>query len=186
MLKNTFKIKELSQISLLADPLKLRLLQSFAEHPKTTGHVARELGANVTKLYRHVDALHAAGLIEITSEKQKRGTVERTFRAVANRFEADPALFTNDTSSDAVSGIRDLLRAGEDNILAALARSDEEGAHEPLVIHLRGKATTARLAELRRSLEEWIASAQADEAQDEEKTEGFGAVIAFYVNGDRT
>ncbi|HUD96028.1 MAG TPA: winged helix-turn-helix domain-containing protein [Woeseiaceae bacterium] len=185
-MKKTLKIKDLYQISLLADPLKLRLLQSLAEDPKTIGQVAREIGASVTKLYRHVDALHAAGLIEITSEKQKRGTVERTFRAVANRFEADPALFANDTGDDAISGIRDLLRAGEDNILAALARADDECAHEPLVIHLRGKATTARLTALRRSLEEWIASVQADDAQDEEKTETFGAVIAFYVNGDRT
>lgn len=185
-MKKILKIKDLYQISLLVDPLKLRLLQSLAEHPKTTSQVAREIGANVTKLYRHIDALHAAGLIVITGEKQKRGTVERTFRAVANRFEADPALFANDTGDDAISSIRDMLRAGEDNILAALARADDECAHQPLVIHLRGKATTARLAALRRSLEEWIASVQDDDAQDEVITETFGAVIAFYVNGDQT
>jgi predicted ArsR family transcriptional regulator len=89
----TFIIKELKQIKLLSDPLKLQLIQSFAEGDKTTRQVATELGENVTKLYRHVDALFEAGLLEITDETQKRGTVERTFRAVAQRFEADPALF---------------------------------------------------------------------------------------------
>ncbi len=82
-MKETYKIKDLQQIKLLSDSLKLQLLQAFASGDKTTKQVAADLGESVTKLYRHVDALYDAGLLEITGEKQKRGTVERTFRAVA-------------------------------------------------------------------------------------------------------
>ena len=44
-------------------------------------------------------ALAEAGFLELISEKQKRGTVERYYKTSANRFEVDPDLFA--TSSDA-------------------------------------------------------------------------------------
>lgn len=64
-MQEVFKIKDLEQVRLLSDPLKLQLLQTFAESAKTTKQAAVELGESVTKLYRHVDALHDAGLLEI-------------------------------------------------------------------------------------------------------------------------
>ena len=94
-MKETYKIKDLEHMRLLTDPLKLQLIQAFAEKAKTTKQVATELGESVTKLYRHVDALHDAGLLVVVEEKQKRGTIERTFRAVAERFEADQSLFAD-------------------------------------------------------------------------------------------
>lgn len=65
-----FIIKDIEQIRLLSDPFKLQLIQAFAEGDKTTKQVAADLGESVTKLYRHVDALHGAGLLVITGEKQ--------------------------------------------------------------------------------------------------------------------
>ena len=109
----------MNQLRLLADPLKLRLVQAFAEGEKTTKQVAAELGERITKLYRHVDALHDAGLLEIVSEMQKRGTVERTFRAIAERFEVDHSLLTDNTDAQGSEAIRELLRAGETEILRA-------------------------------------------------------------------
>ncbi|MFQ5983022.1 MAG: helix-turn-helix domain-containing protein [Woeseiaceae bacterium] len=99
-MKNTHRIKDLQQVRLLADPLKLQLLQAFAESAKTTKQVAAELGESVTKLYRHVDALHDSGLLEVVEEKQKRGTIERTFRAVARRFEVDHSLFADEAGDE--------------------------------------------------------------------------------------
>ena len=71
-----YKIRELEQVRLLADPLKLDLLQAFAERDKTAKAVADELGQPVTRLYRHVDALLDAGLLTVVQETPKRGTVE--------------------------------------------------------------------------------------------------------------
>ena len=64
-MKEVHKIKDLAHIRLLSDPLKLQLIRAFAEEPKTTKQVAAALGESVTKLYRHVDALFDAGLIEV-------------------------------------------------------------------------------------------------------------------------
>ena len=172
----TYHVTDLEQVRLLADPLKLRIIQSFAEAPKTTRDVASQLGENLPRLYRHVDALLDAGLIEIVAERQKRGTVERTFRAIAQRYEVDRSLFAVQGGNKAV---RDIFRAGEDEMMAALDEVHDD--LEPLCMRLRIKASPEQLRGLRTRLEEWLASAQETEgAQRDERVATAGALIAFY------
>jgi len=178
--KDTFKIKDLEQVRLLSDPLKLQLLQAFAERAKTTKQVAAELGESITKLYRHVDALHEAGLLEIASEKQKRGTIERTFQAVAQRFEADHSLFAEETGAEGIRAARDMLRAGEGEILAAIANAKSDKGPEAIMMRLRCKVSPERLAELHQSLNEWIEHTQEECVDDDENAQEYGALIAFY------
>ncbi|MBT8065677.1 MAG: helix-turn-helix domain-containing protein [Gammaproteobacteria bacterium] len=180
-MKEVFKIRDLEQVRLLSDPLKLRILQAFAEGAKTTKQVAGELDESITKLYRHVDALQDAGLLIVASEQQKRGTIERTFRAVAERFEADHALFADGGDGEGPDAARDMLRAAEDEILQAIAQADASHKQEAIMMRLRFKASQERIAELRSSLKSWIES-----AQDEDTGEGqeeFAALIAFYPIG---
>lgn len=178
--KDTYKIRDLEQVRLLSDPLKLRLLQAFAESAKTTKQVAAELGESVTKLYRHVDALHDSGLLTIVEEKQKRGATERTFRAVAQRFEADRALFSDDAGEGAADAARDVLRVAEAEILDVLTRSGNDDAEEPILFHARGRASPEKIAELRAVLEEWLDSVSSCEQPSENNARGFGGLIAFY------
>ncbi|MBT8085692.1 MAG: helix-turn-helix domain-containing protein [Woeseia sp.] len=176
--KNVHKVRDLETVRLLADPLKLDLLRAFAEKPATTKQVAAELQENITKLYRHVDALHDAGLLEIVGEQQKRGTVERTFRAVASHFEVDSALFMDDEATSASDTIRDVLRAGETEIIDAL--SHDGSVDDQILLRLRIKASPARIKKLRDLLQEWLKAAE-DENDDEEGTVEAGAMIAFYT-----
>jgi len=176
--KEVFKIKDLEQVRLLSDPLKLQLLQAFAEGAKTTKQVAGELGESITKLYRHVDALQDAGLLVVASEQQKRGTVERTFEAVAERFEADHALFADGDGGEGSDAARDILRAAEQEILQALTTADVADAQEAIMLRLRCKASPERIAELRSTLKAWIESTQdVDTGEDQEE---MAALIAFY------
>ncbi len=179
-MKETYKINDLEQMRLLTDPLKLQLLHAFAEDAKTTKQVASELGESVTKLYRHVDALHDAGLLVISEEKQKRGTIERTFRAVAERFEADQSLFADEMGEEASSAIRDMLRAGEAEILNAIANADNESYQKAIIMRLRCKASPERIAELQQSLTEWIESVQEDIDCEADDAQVYGGLIAFY------
>jgi DNA-binding transcriptional ArsR family regulator len=171
----TYRVTNLEQVRLLADPLKLRIIRSFAEGPKTTREVADQLGENLTRLYRHVDALFDAGLIEITSERKKRGTVERTFQAIAQRFEVDQALFAD---QDGDRAMREHFRVAEDEMVAALNAAD--GDLEPLCMRLQLAASPEKLRQLRAMLEDWLESAQAlDEATEDDPTTA-GALIVFY------
>lgn len=171
----THKISDLDTVRLLADPLKLKLLQVFAQGPATTRQVAEELGEKLTRLYRHVDALHDAGLLEIVAEEQKRGTVERTFRAVAERFEVDQALFMED--SDAASAtIRETLQAVEGEVMQAL----REQPSDIVFMRLRLRASPERLRALQQKLEDWLAEANDEAAGNGDEQGDAGALIAFY------
>ena len=164
-MKEVYKIHDLEQVRLLSDPFKLRLIQAFAEGAKTTKQVSTELGESVTKLYRHVDALHDAGLLDVVEQKQKRGTVERTFRAIAQRFEADPSLFNDETGQGGLAAIREILKVGEEEVLTVLANASEEEIEEgkAMVLRIRGKASPQKIAELRETLEAWLESIPSDD-----------------------
>lgn len=179
-MKKIYKIKDLEQVRLLSDPLKLRLLQAFAESPRTTKQAAAELGETVTKLYRHVDALHDSGLLEVVGEKQKRGTIERTFRAIAQRFEADHSLFSDETGDEGPDAARELLRASEAEILQVLANAPEDDEEPAIVLRFRGRATPEKIAELRATLTDWVDSIPSCDESPADGTREFGGLIAFY------
>ena len=179
-MQETHKINDLETVRLLSDPLKLRLLQAFADSAKTTKQVAVELGENITKLYRHVDALHDSGLLEIVDEKQKRGTIERTFQAVARRFEVDHSLFNDGNGGNGVEAVREVIRGGETEILNALANAGDDDDSQPIFMRIRGKASPAQIAELRETLNAWLESIPSDDEAPGDDAEGYGGIIAFY------
>ena len=179
--KETYQIQDLEQVRLLSDPLKLRLIQAFAEAPKTTKQVSTELEESITKLYRHVDALHDAGLLEVVEEKQKRGTIERTFRAIAQRFEADHSLFNDEAGHEGQAAAREMLRVGQEEILSVLANAPKGGEeNEAIVMRIRGRATPEKIAELRTTLQAWLDSIPNYDEQAGENAKDIGGLIAFY------
>jgi predicted ArsR family transcriptional regulator len=179
-MKDIYKINDLEQIRLLSDPLKLRLLQAFAASAKTTKQVAEELGESVTKLYRHVDALHDSGLLEVVQEKQKRGTIERTFRAVAQRFEADHSLFSDAGNNEGTDVARKMLRVSEAEILNVLSNAHDDDEEQAIVMRIHGRATPEKVAELRATLREWLESVPNNDHLPAEDTREIGGLIAFY------
>jgi DNA-binding transcriptional ArsR family regulator len=71
----------------LAHPLRLRIMEVFAESPKTTKQVAELLGEPPTRLYHHVAALERAGLVVLEETRQNRGAIEKWYAAVAPRLD---------------------------------------------------------------------------------------------------
>ena len=181
-MKEVYKIQDLEQVRLLSDPLKLRLIQAFAEAAKTTKQVSAELNESITKLYRHVDALHDAGLLEVVEEKQKRGTVERTFRAIAQRFEADHSLFNDEAGHEGQAAAREMLRVGQEEILNVLASASEDESEEDkaIVLRIRGKASPEKIAELRETLQTWLESIPNVDDESCRDAKEIGGLIAFY------
>jgi len=126
---STYVVKSLEQAKLLTDPFKSKLLERFAGKPLTTKQVADLMGEKAPRLYRHVDALFAAGLLELVEEKPKRGTVERYLRTVASRFEVDPHLFAkSDQPNEAVEMMRSLFRETEADLVHFLEQPEESFA----------------------------------------------------------
>src|SRR5437764_897549 len=79
-----------AELRALAHPLRLRLLELFAEAPRTTKQVADLLGEPPTRLYHHVAALERAGLLRLTATRKNRGTTEKWFEAVSRTMGGVP------------------------------------------------------------------------------------------------
>ena len=90
------RMSGLEQVRALSHPVRLRLLELFAEQPRTTMQAAERLGEAPTRLYHHVAALERAGLVRLRETRPNRGATEKYYEAVAQRYETarDGALFT--------------------------------------------------------------------------------------------
>lgn len=184
---STYIVKSIEQAKLLTDPFKAKLLERFAGNPVTTKQVADLMGEKAPRLYRHVDALFEAGLLELVQEKPKRGTVERYFRTVASRFEVDPHLFSSspEQNNESVDMMRSLFRETEADLLHLLEQPEEsftESAGQPLLIRVALSGNKREIGRLRDKLEEWLKEcdelAEKGERQDDDVA--YAGLLTFY------
>lgn len=103
-------LTDLDQLKVLADPLRVRILEILCRREATTKQVADDLGETPTKLYHHVEALERVGLIRLTRTRPKRGTLEKYFRAVALSFRADSGLFGGAETAPPDAPLPDVVR----------------------------------------------------------------------------
>ena len=103
-MKETMILKDLNQIKAFAHPLRARLVEAFADAPRTAKQVAEIIGQKPTKLYHHVEALERVGLVRLVRTQKKRGTLEKYYRTVARRFMVDGRLFLTKGNDKEVFG----------------------------------------------------------------------------------
>jgi DNA-binding transcriptional ArsR family regulator len=169
--QEAYTLENLDQIKILADPLRIRILEAFCEE-RTTKQVADLLREKPTKLYHHVDALERVGLIELARTRQNRGTLEKYYLAVARTFRTDSRAFQPEAKGGSeksavfrrmVSTIFDTTSA-ELASLAELATTDRRGdamkgiKEEGIVSFLEVRASKAQLEEIRGKLQEIVRS----------------------------
>ncbi|HET9232819.1 MAG TPA: helix-turn-helix domain-containing protein [Candidatus Eisenbacteria bacterium] len=86
---SSLTLSDLDQVKVLADPLRLRILEELCAAERTTKQVAERIGEKPTKLYHHMEALERVGLIRLARTRQNRGTMEKYYMAVARQFRAE-------------------------------------------------------------------------------------------------
>lgn len=168
-----YTMTSLEQIKVVADPLRVSILEALCLEARTTKQVAEHLGEKPTRLYHHVDALAEAGLIRLVDTRQVRGTVEKYYQAVGRAFRADPGIFRQtDASEDQNQALADVattmlestteevrnlilsghdLTSGEDGILSYVeVRASESEIHE----------INDRIMEILKDLEEQCCNAE--------------------------
>jgi DNA-binding transcriptional ArsR family regulator len=184
-----YTVRSLEQARILSDPLRVRLLREFVEEPRTTKQVADRLGENAPKLYRHVQALVDAGLLELKEERKKRGTTERYLQAVAARFEVDASLFASAGRGSAKGAARQvsqmvtrLFASAQEDLLAYCADPASE-ANPPTVARILARGSPQEIAKIRRRIMTIIESGHGRAAKrgSTEEVELTG-LIAFHVS----
>lgn len=188
---STYLVERLEQAKLLTDPFKLKLLERFAGRPITTKQVADQMGEKAPRLYRHVDALVEAGLLVLVEEKPKRGTIERYYRTIAERFDVDPGLFATGRSNidEGADMLRRLFRDVESEFLRVFGRELDAGTERedmPMAMRVAVRGTPADIRELRDKLEDWMrdcgeARGDTEGGDDIVSWSGF---VAFYPQPD--
>lgn len=138
----------------LAHPLRLRIMESFAEGPRTTKQVAELLGQPPTRLYHHVAALERAGLIRLKATRKNRGATEKWFEAVGGVMAgADAGRGSKRRSNGGRAARRALaltiLAQSRQEVVAAMAA---RGGERAILTRLIVVTPPARLAEIRRRL----------------------------------
>jgi DNA-binding transcriptional ArsR family regulator len=174
--------RNVADLRALAHPLRLRMMELFAESPKTTKQVAEMLGQPPTRLYHHVAALERAGLLVLTETRQNRGAVEKYYEGVAQRVRGSVAVGTN-----AAAG-RKARRAVAATVLEQTKQeliSMPAGAKEAaLVGRLVLVAPVAKIPAIRKWLLETVQSMRTEFALDDsdvpdEQCERWAVTVAF-------
>ena len=192
-------LHDLEQLKAVSDPLRLRILEALCGPPRTTKQVADHLGEKPTRLYHHVDALEAAGLIQLVHTRPKRGTLEKYFQSVARQFRADPSIFpqSGDGESDnswQVLGSQLLEGAAADlRRLATRASAKpeddqpDEERFEAMIARIKVRASAEELMDIYQRLESLLTELSNQEGTEEvpaptesDALRSFDLVLAFY------
>jgi DNA-binding transcriptional ArsR family regulator len=182
-------MSDLDQVRVLADPLRIRILEELCVAERTTKQVAQRLGEKPTKLYHHVEALERVGLIRLARTRQNRGTIEKYYIAVARQFRADSRIFSSADSGskaegDALQGmISNLFDRTADEMRGLIAHGrgrqgiEEQGVLSYLEIRTgeaQGRRLKTRLMKLIKSLE------SSRDGGDERGERRYRLTLAFY------
>lgn len=189
--QEAYTLNNLDQMKVLADPLRIRVLEAFCQE-RTTKQVADLLGEKPTKLYHHVAALERVGLIAFSRSRQNRGTVEKYYLAVARTFRADSRAF--DPKGEGLSeksAVRQMVSTIFDTTSAELASLMEGGEdamkgieEEGIVSFLEIHASKEELKEVRDKLNEIVQSLAKDaegRAPSDDAEQGrYRLTLAYY------
>jgi DNA-binding transcriptional ArsR family regulator len=189
---DSLTLSDLDQVKVLADPLRIRILEEMCKEERTTKQVANLLGEKPTKLYHHVDALARVGLIRLTRTRQNRGTMEKYYMAVARQFKGDSRMFSvadvgSEKGGDALQAmISTVFERTSDEMRGLIAQGrgkegiEEQGILSYLEIQTdrkHGRRIHARLAKLLKSLEDLPAGGEKPGGRS------YRLTIAFYPIG---
>jgi len=185
-----YTLTDLEQVKVLADPLRIRLLEALCDGERTTKQVADALGERPTKLYHHVEALERVGLIRLTRTRRNRGTLEKYFVAVARRFKTDPRIFsagkaqTEEESEALKRMISTVCETTADEVRRLVASDGLDGLDEQGVVSfLEVRASEAEIRKLRNRFKRLVEGIAAKCCTDEPVEEGarrYRLNIAFY------
>ena len=152
--------RNVADLRALAHPLRLRMMELFAEAPKTTKQVADILGEPPTRLYHHVAALERAGLLVLKEKRQNRGAVEKWYSGVAKQLRGVQRRGKRDAAArNARRAVAATVLEQAKQEMIALQRESREAA---LLARLVVSVPPAKIPAIRRRLYDAVQSLRAE------------------------
>jgi DNA-binding transcriptional ArsR family regulator len=92
-------IDNLETLKVVADPLRLKILELLRREPQTVKQLAAAIDVPIKKLYYHVNLLEEHGLIRVASTRVVSGIIEKQYQVTAYRLSVDRTLLSPDVES---------------------------------------------------------------------------------------
>ncbi|HEX8033773.1 MAG TPA: helix-turn-helix domain-containing protein [Ktedonobacterales bacterium] len=126
-----FMINDLETLNVVADPLRVRILDLLRGQPQTVKQLNEVLRIGVSKLYYHVRLLEQHHLIRVYETRVVNGILEKHYQATAYKLSVDHALFSSSTAtSSSTAGLDVFLSAVLDETRKDIQQSVREGLIE--------------------------------------------------------
>lgn len=123
-----FMITDLETLKVVADPLRLQILDLLRGEPQTVKQLNERLQIALSKLYYHTGLLEKYRLIHVTQTRVVSGIVEKHYQATAYKLSVDHALFSSPLAASLdTSGFDIFLSAVLDDTRKDIQRSVQEG-----------------------------------------------------------
>lgn len=87
-------IADLNVLKVVADPLRLQLLEILRKDAQSVKQIAQTLKYPAKKLYYHVNLLEEHGLIRVVDTQIVSGIIEKYYQATAQRLTVDHGLLS--------------------------------------------------------------------------------------------
>jgi DNA-binding transcriptional ArsR family regulator len=152
------------QLRALAHPIRLRLLEAFAQGRRTTMQVAVLIGEPPTRLYHHVNAMERAGILKLVDTRPVRGTTEKYFEiarkqiGIVRGHRLTPAVRGSLTEIATV-----VLEEARAELLAAIANpAPRSRATAPAVLRMMLTVPPSKLDLVRRRLRDVLKEIRRD------------------------
>jgi DNA-binding transcriptional ArsR family regulator len=191
-----FIVNDLDTLKVLADPLRLQLIELMTPAPRTVKQVAADLRLPPTKLYYHIKQLEERNLIRVTDTRIVSGILEKQYQAAALSYRVNKALFSL-TAQAGKEGLNvmltglfedtkeDIQQAVEEGIIDVSAdETDVKSLHRSLLISRNTLYMTPEDAEqfysrLRELVREYVRD-DDHAAQDALGEKSYGLMVALY------
>lgn len=142
-----------SKLDLVTHPVRLRILMTLAGLERTPQQIAAVLDdVPASSIYRHLQILLEAGVVETVSERQVRGAIEKTLQVATGAADID--------AEQAGAMSADMHRQAFLVFLAQLLHEFDRYTRRP-EIDLARDLAGYRMAVLYASDEEWLAAITA-------------------------
>jgi DNA-binding transcriptional ArsR family regulator len=108
--EDIFIIDSLETLKIVADPLRLKILELLRGAPHTVKQLGAALHTPLKKLYYHVNLLEEHNLIRVASTRVVSGIIEKQYQVTAYRLSVDRALLAPDeATSDSLDAFLSMI-----------------------------------------------------------------------------
>jgi DNA-binding transcriptional ArsR family regulator len=91
---DVFVITNLETLKIVADPLRLKILELLRSEAQTVKQLAAAMSVPLKKLYYHVNLLEEHELIRVASTRVVSGIIEKQYQVTAYRLSVDRSLLS--------------------------------------------------------------------------------------------